>query len=87
MDQHPAKEIPVLMVKKEKVVLLLQRKLLRSKAKIRQVAAIIKSKTSRERMQKRHRQVEQILKKAAETLCLSKVGEGCLPLANKKRPA
>ena len=89
MDQHPAKEIPVLMVKKEKVVLLLQRKLLRSKVKIRQMAEVakIKSKTSRERMQKGHRQVELILKKATKTLCLSKVGEGCLPLANKKRPA
>lgn len=56
MDQHPAKEIPVPMARQVKAAqLLLQRKLLRSKAKILRVAAIIKSKTNRERMQKRHR--------------------------------
>ena len=77
------------MARQVKAVHLLLQNLLRSKAKIRQVAAAakIKSKTSRERMQKEHRQVEQILKKATKKLGLSKVREECLPLANKKRQA
>ena len=77
------------MARQVKAVHLLLQNLLRSKVKIRQVAAVakIKSKTSRERMQKGHRQVEQILKKATKTLCPSKVREECLPLANKKQPA
>ena len=88
MDQHPAREIPVPMARQVKAVHLLHLNLLRSKVKIRQVAAVakIKNKTSRERMQKEHRQVELILKKATKPLCLSKVREECLPLANKKRP-
>jgi hypothetical protein len=89
MDQHPAREIHVPMARQVKAVHLLHLNLLRSKVKIRQMAEVakIKSKTSRERMQKRHCPVEQILKRATKPLCLSKVREEYLPLANKKQAA